>query len=122
MKTCKTGCGKMKAGGSVKKVKKMQTGGSAGIVGMPQYGNNPRTYSGRMLKEGGAFAPNRAVQASCKGGMVRDENGKCVMERKMQKGGPLKSVNKSANPGLAKLPTAVRNKMGYMKKGGVKKK
>jgi len=25
---------------------------------------------------------------------------------------------KKANPGLAKLPTAVRNKMGFMKKGG----
>lgn len=30
----------------------------------------------------------------------------------------MKSVDKKANPGLAKLPTAVRNKMGYMKKGG----
>jgi len=111
----------MKAGGSVKKIKKMQTGGSM-IVGMPQYDNNPRTYSGRMLKEGGAFAPNRAVTESCKNGTVRDENGKCVTERKMQKGGALKSVNKIQNPGLAKLPTTVRNKMGYMKKGGVKKK
>ena len=30
----------------------------------------------------------------------------------------LKSVDKKKNPGLAKLPTQVRNKMGYMKKGG----
>ena len=30
----------------------------------------------------------------------------------------MKSVDKKANPGLAKLPTSVRNKMGYMKKGG----
>jgi hypothetical protein len=30
----------------------------------------------------------------------------------------MKSVDKKANPGLAKLPTTVRNKMGYMKKGG----
>ena len=30
----------------------------------------------------------------------------------------LKPVNTSANPGLSKLPTDVRNKMGYMKKGG----
>jgi hypothetical protein len=30
----------------------------------------------------------------------------------------LKKVNKQENPGLAKLPTKVRNKMGYMKKGG----
>jgi hypothetical protein len=78
MKTCKTGCGKMKSGGKVAAVKKMQAGGSM-ITGMPQYSNNPRTYGGRMLQAGGSFAPNRAVQASCKGGMVRDENGRCVM-------------------------------------------
>jgi hypothetical protein len=30
----------------------------------------------------------------------------------------LKPVDPSANPGLSKLPTDVRNKMGYMKKGG----
>jgi hypothetical protein len=34
----------------------------------------------------------------------------------------LKPVDKKKNPGLAKLPTKVRNKMGYMKKGGVVKK
>ena len=33
----------------------------------------------------------------------------------------LKAVNVSKNPGLAKLPTDVRNKMGYMKKGGMVK-
>ena len=37
----------------------------------------------------------------------------------LKKGGKLlKPVDKSENPGLAKLPTKVRNKMGYMKKGG----
>jgi hypothetical protein len=30
----------------------------------------------------------------------------------------LKPVNTGANPGLSKLPTDVRNKMGFMKKGG----
>ena len=39
---------------------------------------------------------------------------------KMQSGGSLKPVDKSKNPGLAKLPTAVRNKMGYQKYGGAK--
>lgn len=38
--------------------------------------------------------------------------------KKMQKGGSLKPVDSSKNPGLSKLPTAVRNKMGYQKKGG----
>lgn len=30
----------------------------------------------------------------------------------------LKPVDRDDNPGLAKLPEDVRNKMGYMKKGG----
>jgi hypothetical protein len=34
----------------------------------------------------------------------------------------MKPVDKNKNPGLAKLPTSVRNKMGFMKKGGVVKK
>jgi hypothetical protein len=38
------------------------------------------------------------------------------MGKKM--GGSLKPVDKNKNPGLAKLPTQVRNKMGYMKDGG----
>ena len=37
--------------------------------------------------------------------------------KKMASGGMLKEVPKE-NKGLAKLPTAVRNKMGYMKQGG----
>ena len=37
--------------------------------------------------------------------------------RKFRAGG-LKEVDSDSNPGLAKLPTEVRNKMGYMKKGG----
>lgn len=36
----------------------------------------------------------------------------------MAKGGALKKVNPMVNPGLAELPTPVRNKMGYAKKGG----
>lgn len=38
--------------------------------------------------------------------------------KKMQAGGSLKPVDASKNPGLSKLPTAVRNKMGYQKTGG----
>ena len=30
----------------------------------------------------------------------------------------MKEVDKKKNPGLAKLPKVIRNKMGYMKKGG----
>jgi len=35
--------------------------------------------------------------------------------------GKLVEVDTSKNPGLSKLPTEVRNKMGYMKKGGMAK-
>ena len=34
----------------------------------------------------------------------------------------MKSVDKDKNPGLAKLPEKVRNKMGFMKRGGAVKK
>lgn len=41
----------------------------------------------------------------------------------MKMGGGLKPVDKAKNPGLSKLPTPVRNKMGYQKNGGkIKKK
>jgi hypothetical protein len=33
----------------------------------------------------------------------------------------MKSVDTNKNPGMAKLPEEVRNKMGYMKKGGMAK-
>lgn len=82
----------MSCGGSTK-MKKMQKGGiTQDIVGMPGY--NARTDT---MKKGGAVKP------------------------KMKAGGSLKPVS-ADKVGLAKLPTAVRNKMGYMKKGGVKKK
>jgi hypothetical protein len=45
--------------------------------------------------------------------IVPKKKGGKIMKKNM--GGPLKSVN---NPGLAKLPTSVRNKMGYAKGGG----
>ena len=43
--------------------------------------------------------------------------------KEMKKGGKaLKPVDKEKNPGLAKLPTQVRNKLGYIKDGGKVKK
>ena len=38
--------------------------------------------------------------------------------KKFKEGGIMKPVDMENNPGLDKLPTDVRNKMGYMKKGG----
>lgn len=56
--------------------------------------------------EMGGVAPKKAMMGA-------------MMENPMMKmGGSLKSVDKAKNPGLAKLPTPVRNKMGYKKYGG----
>ena len=41
-----------------------------------------------------------------------------MMKRASYKSGSLKNVDKNKNPGLAKLPTKVRNKMGFKSKGG----
>ena len=52
---------------------------------------------------------------------VGEEYMKADKGKKFKEGGALKEVNSSENPGLSKLPTEVRNKMGYMKKGGMAK-
>jgi hypothetical protein len=49
---------------------------------------------------------------------VGEEFMKADKGRKFREGG-LKETDSESNPGLAKLPTEVRNKMGYMKKGGM---
>jgi hypothetical protein len=49
---------------------------------------------------------------------VGEEFMKADKGRKFKQGG-LKETDPETNPGLAKLPTEVRNKMGYMKKGGM---
>jgi hypothetical protein len=73
--------------------KKFRSGGvSAGI-------NKPKTHHGKIQM------PNYSLQ-------------KYVGKKE---GGVMKSVDKESNPGLAKLPTEVRNKMGYAKKGGLMK-
>ena len=69
-----------------------------------------RNY-GRMYKQGLGMKPDTTYEYK-KGGKVK----KCA------EGGSLKSVDAEENPGLAKLPTNVRNKMGYAKKGGKVKK
>jgi hypothetical protein len=38
--------------------------------------------------------------------------------KKFKEGGMMKPVDTKKNPGVAKLPTAIRNKMGFMKEGG----
>ena len=64
-----------------------------------------------------AFAKKVGISKS-----VGEEFMKADKTKKFGSGGALKEVDSSDNPGLSKLPTEVRNKMGYMKKGGMAKK
>ena len=103
------GCGKMKAGGPVKKVKKMAKGGATDYnYGIPLNGLPMRPTNGNTDISKNQMGTNPTMK---KGGSMK----------KMKAGGALKPVP-SSNTGLSKLPTAVRNKMGYMKKGGSKKR
>ena len=59
MKTCKTGCGKMKSGGPVRKVKTMAKGGQ--MYGIPQTGTT--NYSAPTMKKGGSTFGMLSVKA-----------------------------------------------------------
>jgi hypothetical protein len=72
-------------GGATKR-KYAMGGATLPMMGMPMYSSNPRSEQGRILKKGGTTT-SRTVTPGCRGGMVKDASGKCVMERKMQDGG-----------------------------------
>ena len=60
------------------------------------------------------FAKKAGVSSSVGKEFLTADKGK-----KFKEGGPMKKVDMKKNPGVAKLPTAVRNKMGFMKDGGM---
>jgi hypothetical protein len=59
------------------------------------------------------FAKKAGVSSAVGKEFLTADKGKTFKE-----GGPMKKIDMKKNPGMAKLPTAVRNKMGFMKKGG----
>ena len=69
---------------------------------------------GRAGKMGGGMMMKKPMMRI--GGDV--EKIKKAFGPKKKKNKNLKKVDAKKNPGLAKLPTRVRNKMGFMKKGG----
>jgi hypothetical protein len=127
---------KMACGG---KAKKMQTGGAVDV-------KDPQALTDKIaLEENTADAniiPNalKAVKRVGKKaiksakdmltgqGAVSDAERSNIAKKKGGKvkkcadGGSLKETDATENPGLAKLPTNVRNKMGYMQNGGKIKK
>lgn len=85
MKTCKTGCGKMKSGGPVRKVKTMAKGGQ--MYGIPQTGPTGPNYQGvDTMKKGGmvkkkklaALAPptNKVTRADVIAGALKNKRKK----------------------------------------------
>ena len=117
----------MKKGG---RVKKMAGGKIAGAARRAQehgyYTPDMGMKGGRMYRDGGKVKKPKVKKIAIGIGKAKDYPGikKIIeMNKKGKKrfkdgGSALKAVDKSKNPGLAKLPTKVRNKMGYMKKGG----
>ena len=103
----------MKKDDMMKNVKKFAAGGMA----------DGRERSEQMYAGGGKTGYNK-IGMMKHGGMYGEKkmmHGGVMMEDKkmMGHGGKaMKPVDSSKNPGLAKLPTEVRNKMGYMKHGG----
>ena len=62
---------------------------------------------------------NKQVPGFKSGGRVAKMGGGMMMKRPMmKKGGKALKKVKPSQKGLKKLPKKVRNKMGYMKKGG----
>jgi hypothetical protein len=63
------------------------------------------------------FPDKMIPKSAVRKGSYITETKKVVAKKKMKSGGSLKPVG-ADQKGLAKLPTAVRNKMGYQKDGG----
>jgi len=122
------------AGDAVRRVKKMGGGRIAGAARRAQehgyYTPDMGMKGGRMYRDGGKVGKKKPRVKVIGIGKAKDYPGikKIIeMNKKGKKrfkdgGSAMKPVDKSKNPGLAKLPTQVRNKMGYMKDGGKVKK
>jgi hypothetical protein len=125
--------GKM-GGGMMMKRPMMKAGGRiAGAARRAQqhgyYTPDMGMKGGKMYAKGGKVSGKKRIIAGGRGKAKNYPGIKKIIEmnkkgkKRFRDGGSaLKPVDKSKNPGLAKLPTKVRNKMGFMKKGGQVKK
>jgi len=91
--------------GSMRSQQMYEGGGMTGMsmIGKPQY-----KEGGKMKYMGGGKMDMKYGHGGMTPEMMKYEEG----------GKAMKSVDAEKNPGLSKLPKEVRNKMGYMKKGG----
>jgi hypothetical protein len=79
---------------------------------MPSVSKKQHNFMAAVAKNPG-FAKKVGIPRSVGEEFLTADKGK-----KFREGGTMKPVDMKKNPGMAKLPTAVRNKMGYMKSGG----
>jgi len=79
---------------------------------MPSVSKKQHNFMAAVAKNP-SFAKKVGIKPS-----VGEEFLKADKGRKFKEGGEMKQVDMKKNPGMAKLPTQVRNKMGYMKQGG----
>ena len=80
---------------------------------MPSTSKKQHNFMAAIAKNP-AFAKKVGIKSSVGEHFLTADKGK-----KFKEGGMMKPVDMKKNPGVAKLPTAVRNKMGFMKKGGM---
>ncbi len=79
------------------------------------YGEKTKMLNVATMKKGGRVRDTRKTEQMI-GSSISSKREKGRVRR--MGGGSLKAVNPKTQKGLSKLPTEVRNKMGYMKKGG----
>ena len=85
-------------------------------LGVPQSVGKDFTEADKGKKFGGSSSGRVDLQ---KANVKKTDHGQSQLFK--EGGKVMKSVDMKKNPGVAKLPTAVRNKMGFMKKGGMAK-
>ena len=124
----------MKIGGLLKKVGKAAAGVGAAVLAAKALKKKKPTgkkqdavdkffkKKGTTLKTGSAIAAETMAKADRDKKKFRKGLDKIAAAGGVSKlkagGSALKPVNPETQKGLSKLPTKVRNKMGYMKKGG----
>jgi len=88
-------------------------------IDVPKSLREKKMFGGRIKKKKPETKEQKSIKEKILPKKKKDRLEELRKELGMKKGGSaLKPVDKQKNPGLAKLPTQVRNKMGYMKKGG----
>lgn len=119
VKVCMGGKIKKADGGIVDTVKSAGKKLYENVMGTPEQNRIAQEQMDKQAREGSKLAKFLGGKADAQSAPVSKKSGGKVC---YSEGGSLKETDAEKNPGLAKLPTNVRNKMGYMRHGGKAKK